>query len=74
MIDVPPCEFCGKSHDQVKRLIVSIRRFEEYPTGQQHVICNECIIQNMQVLAYESAAQRDELIAILQAIEPKNTK
>jgi hypothetical protein len=48
--------------------------FEEHPTDQQHVICNECIIQNMQVLAYESVAERDELIAILQAIEPKNTK
>jgi hypothetical protein len=72
MINVPPCEFCGKRHDQVRRLIVSIGRFEDYPTGQRHVICNECIVQNTQVLAYESAAERDELIAILEAIEPKS--
>ena len=64
------CEFCGKGNDQVRRLIVRVGRFEDYPTGQRHVICNECIVLNMQVLAYENVAWRDELLAILQNIEP----
>jgi hypothetical protein len=60
--------------DQVRRLIVSLSRFEDYPNGQRHTICNECVVMNMEVLAGESVACRDELVAILQAIEPLDSK
>ena len=74
MNDIPLCEFCGKSHDQVKRMIVSTGRFEDYPLGQKHVMCYECIVLHMRVLASESVAERDELVAILQALELQNSK
>ena len=64
MIDVQPCEFCGKSQDQVKRLIVA-----SYSGGPLRTICSECVILHMQVLASTSPADRDELVALLQGIE-----
>ena len=46
MSDLQPCEFCGKNHDQVKRLIVAA-----YPARQRRTICNNCVILHMQALA-----------------------
>jgi hypothetical protein len=72
MSDVPPCFICGKTHEQVRRLIVSSGYFglSEVPP---RAICSECIILNMEILASESTTYRDELVALLQALEPQNS-
>jgi ATP-dependent protease Clp ATPase subunit len=72
MSDVPPCTFCGKAHNEVRRLIIASGWGST--TGEpRYAICDECVCVNMEILANESAAIRDEFVARMQAIEPINS-
>ena len=78
MTDVPPCFLCGKTHKEVRRLILGPVNFEDVgrlglEAIPRRAICSECIILNAEMLASGNAAIRDELVALLQAIRPKNS-
>jgi hypothetical protein len=72
MNKIPTCSFCGKGHGQAKRLVLVPVDFE-HPERREGAICDECVSLNMQILAKEMPDWRDAQIAILQAIEPKNS-
>lgn len=71
MPDVQPCCFCGKTREQVKQIFVPVDFMSPGELTERPAICDECIILNMQVLATESETRRDEMVALLQAVEPK---
>lgn len=71
MSDVQPCCLCGKTREQVKQIFVPVDFRSPGELIERPSICDECIILNMQVLASMSTARRDEMVALLQAVEPR---
>jgi hypothetical protein len=71
-LETPPCSCCGKTHTEVKRLVVmhAVLASGKLPAA---AICNECLSLIMQVIAAEDGAWRQEQITILQGIEPQNS-
>jgi hypothetical protein len=66
----PTCSYCGKRHDEVRRLVVG---HGVGPTNNiwSGALCSECIGTFMMVIAHEDREWFDEQVEELRAFKPE---